>query len=173
MQTVDLISMLGYSNNAKMMMEVFSNSSNIILTDNPPFEKEDFIEVFPNFGNCNKLVIPEAVFNLFKAMADKSIKYDRYKTSWKYFMCLYIAHFITLYLEATSGSKDAQGIIASAVPKGIASSKSVDGLSISYDFVGITDDLSGTGTWKLTLYGQQLITLTKMYGHGGLWANGR
>ena len=46
------------------------------------------------------------------------------------------------------------------------------GLSISYDLLGITDDLQGYGTWKLTAYGQQLVTLTKIYGHAGMWVNG-
>ena len=56
--------------------------------------------------------------------------------------------------------------------KATQESKSVDGLSISYDLLGITDDLQGYGTWKLTAYGQQLVTLTKIYGHAGMWVNG-
>ena len=39
---IDLVSMLGYTNNAKMMMETFHSSSNIILTDNPPYDLEMF-----------------------------------------------------------------------------------------------------------------------------------
>lgn len=170
MAYISMVEMLGYTNNAKIMMEAFQGSSNVILTDNPEFTQEDFNEIFPIF-NIND-DIPVEIFNLFKAMADKSIKYDRYVSNWKYLMCLYIAHNLTLWLKTQQGDPTAQNALKRSVPIGIASSKSVDGLSISYDFMGVTDDFSGYGTWKLTVYGQQLITLTKIYGHGGMWVNG-
>lgn len=171
MSHVTIQNILGDSNNAYMMMEAFKSSSNIILTDNPSFDINDFFGTFPNF-NLNPNPIPTEVFNLFIAMANASIKYDRYKSNWKYLMCLYIAHFATLFLRCQDGSPTVQGLLRSALPTGLASSKSVDGLSISYDFMGVTEDFSGYGTWKTTLYGQQLITLTKAYGHAGMWVNG-
>lgn len=173
MPYIDFWGMLGYTNNAYMFMEVFGGSSNVILTDNPPFTIEDFKEVFPVFlfgEDAGQIPVP--VFNLFKAMSDKSMKYDRYKTSWKYFMCLYIAHMLNLYLQTQGGEPGATTALQGALPKGIAQSKSVDSLSISYDFMGMENDLAGYGTWKLTAYGQQLATLTKVYGHAGMWANG-
>lgn len=168
--------LLGFTNNAHIMMEAFSGSSNVILTDNPPFTQEDFSAIFPIFKiSKTSLVktceIPQAVFNLFKAMADGAIKYDRYYDQWKYLMCLYIAHYMTLYLETQQGEPSSVNALKNALPIGIASSKSVDGLSVSYDFMGVTDGMEDYGTWKLTLYGQQLITLTKIYGHGGMWIN--
>ena len=105
-------------------------------------------------------------------MANKSIKYDRYYDMWKYLMCLYIAHFCVLYLQTQKGDEDSQKALQGALPTGVATSKSVDGLSISYDLLGISDDLNGYGTWKYTTYGQQLATLTKMYGMAGMWVNG-
>ena len=87
-------------------------------------------------------------------------------------MGLYIAHMSVLYLKANQGDPTSLGAIQSSVPSGVATSKSVDGLSISYDLLGTTDDFAGYGTWKLTTYGQQLITLTKMYGNSGMWVNG-
>ena len=116
--------------------------------------------------------IPVAFFNLILSMANKSIKYDRYYDSWKYLMCLYIAHFCVLYLQTQKGDADSQKALQGALPTGVATSKSVDGLSISYDLLGISDDLNGYGTWKYTAYGQQLATLTKMYGIAGMWVNG-
>lgn len=35
MAYLDFVDMLGYTNNAYMMMEAFRGSSNVILTDNP------------------------------------------------------------------------------------------------------------------------------------------
>lgn len=177
---VDYWSMLGYTNNATMMMEVFGSPSNIILTDNPSYTLDDFKSTFPVFvfsytdeetGEETE-GIPEAVFNLFLDMANKSIKYDRYKSVWKYCMGLYIAHYLTLFLQTQNGEPGAQQALQSAMPRGVAASKSVDGLSISYDFFEVASDFEGYGTYKLTIYGMQLITLTKPYGMGGLWVNG-
>lgn len=176
MSHVSIPSLLGDTNNAYMMMEAFKGSSNIILTDNPQFTKEDFSSIFRIFNiqqeEClYEDAIPIEVFNLFYNMANKSIKYDRFKSQWKYAMCLYIAHYLTLYLQTQSGIPGSKAALASSLPKGIASSKSVDGLSVSYDFMGLSEDFAGYGTWKLTTYGQQLITIAKLYGKGGMWVN--
>lgn len=173
---VTIQNILGDSNNAYMMMEVFRGASNVILTDNPEFTRDDFSSIFPVFKfqdgtEVKQDEIPEEVFNLFYNMANKSLKYDRFKSVWKYCMCLYIAHYMTLYLMTQNGDPGAQSALAGSLPRGIASSKSVDGLSISYDFMGAAEDLSGYGTWKYTIYGQQLATITKIYGHGGMWVN--
>lgn len=173
---VTIQNILGDSNNAYMMMEVFRGASNVILTDNPEFTRDDFNEIFPVFKlqdgtEIKQDEIPIEVFNLFYNMANKSLKYDRFKSVWKYCMCLYIAHYMILYLMTQNGDPGAQSALAGSLPKGVASSKSVDGLSISYDFMGAAEDLSGYGTWKYTIYGQQLATITKIYGHGGMWVN--
>lgn len=179
MANINIWGMLGYNNNATMLMEAFKGASNVILTDNPPFTKDDFLGYFPIFpiGVDNKDAdgnyIPEELFNLFFVMADKSIKYDRYKSNWKYMMCLYIAHMMTMYMQMINNPEDVSvaNALRGALPTGVATSKSVDGLSISYDLLG-TDDMAGYGTWKLTKYGQMLITLTKIYGKPGMWVNG-
>lgn len=179
MADIDFWGMLGGNTSAKMYMEIFRSPSNIILTDNPPYTQEDFTKTFPKFvindseSENEGEGIPYAVFNLFLSMANHSIKYDRFKSLWKYLMSLYIAHYCTLYLQTQAGSPNAKEILASAMPKGIATSKSVDGLSISYDVTTVANDFAGYGTYKNTLYGQQLITLSKLYGMGGMWVNGR
>ena len=178
MLRISIEGLLGYTNAAHMMMETFKGASNVILTDNPEFTLSDFQAVFPIFpissssDNTSEGDIPLAVYNLFKGMADGAIKYDRYFTNWKYLMCLYIAHYLTLYIQTQNGDDNMANALRGALPFGIASSKSVDGLSVSYDFMGVTDGMNDYGTWKLTLYGQQLITLTKIFGHGGMWVNG-
>lgn len=180
MAYLDLVAMLGYTNNALMMMEAFRGSSNVILTDNPEYTLEMFQKAFKNFcieGGTTEPTdgsdyIPVEVFNLFVGMAQSSIKKDRYFSTWEYLMGLYVAHNLFLYLKASQGEPGAASALASSLPFGIASSKSVDGLSISYDFMGSQEDYLGYGTWKLSIYGQQLITLTKIYGHGGMWVNG-
>lgn len=177
---MNFYNMLGFNFNAKMFMEGFAGVSNVILTDNPSFTEDDFKGVFPNFpiGEENKdddgNYIPEEAFTLFLMMANKAIKYDRYKSAWKYLMCLYIAHMMVLYMQTIKNPEDTSvaSALAGALPTGISTSKSVDGLSISYDLLGMQEDYAGYGTWKLTKYGQQLITLTKIYVGPGMWANG-
>ena len=179
MPYIDIYGMLGLNSSAKMFMEAFEGVSNIILTDNPEYTQNDFNSVFPQFPigeenkDANGNYIPQEVFNLFLLMANKSIKYDRYKSSWKYFMALYIAHMMVLYMQMVVNPDNVSvaSALRGALPTGIATSKSVDGLSISYDLLG-ADDLTGYGTWKLTKYGQQLATLTKLYGKPGMWVNG-
>ena len=174
MAYIDFWSMLGYTNNAQIMMEVFGNPSNIILTDNPEYTQEMFSSVFKVFviSDEEKDGIPTYVFKLFKSMADKAIKYDRYKSHWEYLMGLFIAHNLSLFLQTQNGDPSALAALQSSKPSGVATSKSVDGLSISYDLLGVSEDLAGYGSWKLTVYGQQLATLTKIYGHSGMWLNG-
>lgn len=175
---IDLWAMLGYTNNALMMMETFEGSSNVITTDNPEYFLSTYQADFPVFNISLEGVTPEtgqipyAIWNLFYNMANASIKYDRYPKSWEYLMGLYISHYLVLYIRTQSGTPGAQAALQGALPMGIASSKSVDGLSVSYEFLGLDTDLTGYGTWKLTVYGQQLATLTKGFGHAGMWVNG-
>ena len=89
---VTIQNILGDSNNAYMMMEVFRGASNVILTDNPELTRDDFSSIFPVFKlqdgtEVKQDEIPEEVFNLFYNMANKSLKYDRFKSVWKY--CIY------------------------------------------------------------------------------------
>lgn len=177
---MDFYNMLGSNFNALMFMESPAGVSNIVLTDNPPFTKEDFTGVFPNFpvGSENAdeqgNYIPNEAFTLFLLMANKAIKYDRFKSQWKYMMCLYVAHMMVLYMQMIQNPNDDSmaNVLRNALPTGISTSKSVDGLSISYDLMGLESDFSGYGTWKLTKYGQQLITLSRIYGKPGMWVNG-
>lgn len=174
---IGLSELLGYANNADINLINFSGASNIFVSDNPEYTLQDFVIIFPLFDISAEVppspdAIPVEVFNLFKDMANASIKEKRYRSQWKYLMGLYIAHMLTLYLKTSRGDPTAQNALATSISSGIATSKSVDGLSISYDLASITDDLPGYGTWKLTIYGQQLATLTKMFSHGGTWVNG-
>lgn len=163
--------MLGYQNNARIFdVDVFGSPSNVYLTDNPKFTiQDDFLKVFPQFTSS----VDGCILNMFYTIADAALKEKRYKQSWRYMMCLYIAHLATLYLQTSDGvNADAETIFRKALPTGVASSKSVDGLSISYDFMDVSSDLAGYGTFKYTIFGQQLITYAKMYRGIGMWVNG-
>ena len=83
-------------------------------------------------------------------------------------MALFVAHFATLYCQSAGGNDStAQQIASQGKATGIMVSKSVGDVSASYQ--AIADDLAGWAAWKLTIYGQQLATMAKMYGMGGMW----
>jgi hypothetical protein len=85
-------------------------------------------------------------------------------------MGLYIAHFLTLYLQSTASPDDPMSKIVNAgLAKGMVASKSAGDLSVSYDFSVISgQEFAGWGTYKLTAFGQQFITLARMYSMGGM-----
>ena len=177
MDGLNFFNMLGYTNNAYIFSCIFGNPSNVILTDNPEYTLRDFRGIFPIFNiscadDADQDQIPYFVFSFFLSMANACIKEERYKSNWKYFMSLFIAHHLTLYLKANSGDPGIENALKNSTPTiGVAQSKSVDGLSISYEIINAANDLARYGTWNLTLYGQQLVTLTRPYGHGGMWVN--
>ena len=184
MNSFDFWSALGFTNNALMMMETFGGSSRIILNDNPEYTLDMFKAAFPIFRiqadpseevdrtSEDDYDLPFYLFNLFRSMASASIKYDRYPDIWEYATGLYIAHYLTLALQTSLGDPGSAAVLARSMPKGVATSKSVDGLSISYDMMDIASDMEGYGSYKFTTYGMMLVTLIRPYGRGGMWVNG-
>jgi len=84
-------------------------------------------------------------------------------------MSLFIAHFLTLYLQTLSSAEDSvKKIINAGLAKGVQTSKSAGDLSVSYDFSIIANDFEGWGTYKQTAFGQQFLTLAKVVAKGGM-----
>ncbi len=115
--------------------------------------------------------MPQAVLDMYIAFADSFVKISRYHQAWKVVMSLAIAHFLTLYLRTMSSDPDsgAAGVIKAAETKGLVASKSVDGVSVSYDFSNALADLDGWADWKTTEYGIQYITIAKPFLRGGMY----
>jgi len=112
-------------------------------------------------------LIPIEVIEMYIELAHSSIKQSRYRKAWKHCMCLFIAHFSTLYMQSMV-TGDATAVVHASQSRGLVSSKSVDGVSVSYDFSQM-QDLEGFAAWKLTTYGVQLATFAKMYSKGGMY----
>jgi len=158
--------------------QVISGASNIKAGDNPAFTASDFCGFYPQFKNpttgepvvgySEKLVIPDAAFNIFLDEANARVQSLRWRSQWKSGMCNYIAHKATLYLAATTNATDIPGLIASSAPRAQMSSKAVDGVSVSYDVDSIARDLDGYGDFKATTYGQQFASAAKLLGKGGM-----
>lgn len=151
--------------------KVHGGASNIKTGTNPPFTLEDFFKIYPQFGlnTENKYAIPLPVMEMYLNLANASINKKRWHNSWEIGMCLFIAHFLTLYIESTSNpDSGASGIIEAGRAKGLDTSMSVDGVSVSTDYGILAESVSGWASWRATSYGQQLTALGKLMGKGGM-----
>ena len=144
---------------------IIAAASNIRGGDNPPYSKETFLALYPQF----KDKVPEAFLDMYTSLANASLSYQRYYDAWEMVMGLFIAHFCTLYLQtaAEPGSTAAE-ILAAGELRGLQASKSVGGVSISYDYNTALSGLDQWGGWTTTAYGAQFAALAKLYGKGGM-----
>jgi hypothetical protein len=156
---------------------IVSNASNLRSGDNPAYTLADFYSVYPQFGPYREdedatedsYLVPEAILQMFLDLANASIQEARYKGAWKLCMGFFIAHFATLWLESTAsaGSPAAQ-VMEAGIARGLRTSESVGDVSASTDYSLIAQDLDGWAAWKLTIHGQQLATIGKLMGKGGM-----
>lgn len=152
---------------------IIANASNIRTGGNPAYTAEDFLKAYPQFGGVNPrtsdMVVPTVIMEAWVKLAHASIHYNRYGDAWEMAMGLYIAHWLTLYLQSAANPDDSlQKIVNAGLSKGLQTSKSAGDLSVSYDFSIVSNDFDGWGTYKQTSFGQQFITLAKMYAVGGM-----
>lgn len=138
--------------------EVKAGASNLTVGINPPYTSADFNVFFPQFAGQQ---INDRVMATFINEANVCIQKERWQTQWEYAMGLYIAHYLTLYLQRLAANP-----IASGQAKGVATSKSVGDVSVSYDVSVATDPV--WGDFNLTSYGQELIRKGKLVGKGGM-----
>ena len=134
---------------------------------NPPFTVDDFYTQYPQFFTLDKndnpvSKIPLVILQAYIDLAHASITYSVYREYWIICMGLFIAHFATLYLQTMDDP-------LAGDTAGLVSSKSVDGVSVSYDNSAITADMDGFGEFKATTFGLQLITFAQIVGIGGLY----
>lgn len=129
--------------------------------ENPPFVMSDFLKIYPQF----ETVLPNEIMQMYLDFAHHCIKYSRWRNGFQIAISLFTAHFCTLYLQSFSDST-AQSVIHAAQSKGLVTSKTVDGVSVSYDYSTALQGLSEWGGWTMTAYGTQLAMLAKLYGKG-------
>lgn len=151
---------------------IIAGAANIKGGVNPPFFVEDFKVIYPQFWDKKgNPLVPEEVLKMYISFADSFVKKSRYHDSWKVCMSLVVAHFLVLYLRTMSADPDsgAMSVIKAAETKGLVASKSVDGVSVSYDFSTALADLDGWADWKTTEFGIQYITIAKNFMRGGMY----
>lgn len=151
-------------------MDVFgiiAGASNIRTGGDSEYTTAMFLEAYPQFSNAE--IVPLVVVNAWVKIAKASIHKNRYHDAWEVAMGLFIAHWLMLFVQGAAKEDDpVQKVINAGLAKGLQTSKSAGDLSVSYDFSSITSDFNGWGTYKLTIYGQQFVTLARIYSIGGM-----
>lgn len=152
---------------------IIGSASNIKTGTNPPFTLENFYEIYPQFGlntETNTYNVPQIVAQMYLDLANASIKQARWHNYWKVAMCFFIAHFCTLYLQGVADPESgAAGVLEAGKAKGLDTSVSVGSISVSTDYSLIANTVNGWASWQLTTYGQQLSTIGRLVGKGGMY----
>jgi hypothetical protein len=111
--------------------------------------------------------VPQVVLQMYINLASAALQKARWQDSWLLGMALFVAHYATLYLrsEGNAGSTPQQ-IASSGLALGLTVSKAAGDVSQTQEYLTGWEDW---GSWGLTLYGQQLITLAKIIGMGPMY----
>jgi hypothetical protein len=111
--------------------------------------------------------VPLPVLNAYIWLATNSIMQVRYQEMWPFCMALYIAHYVTMWLQGqTAGPGSTPAQVASAgLAMGIRTSKAVGDVSVGMSPISKFDDW---GTYALTSYGQQLAMFAMALGSGNM-----
>lgn len=136
-----------------------------------------FLEDFPQFtkkvseDSEQVSLVPDAMLGLFINQANDSVLPTRWGGMWRYAAGLYTAHFSALHLQTyAEASASASQAAAGAQLVGAVKSAAMGDTSISYDNSAITAGTEKWGAWNGTQYGQQLVTLARLVGMGGMYA---
>ncbi|WP_334613657.1 DUF4054 domain-containing protein [Escherichia coli] len=115
---------------------------------------------FPEFSDTARY--PDVAVNFYLGQADSLLSQDRMGDQFVYLAELFTAHYTELRGRALASA--AAGGVNSA-GSNIASSKSVDKVSVSYDNSGTINP--DAGFWNKTGYGQEFFWWWSMFGAGG------
>ena len=130
------------------------------------YSKEMFLEDFPQFTD----LLPEGILTTFLTQVNDSVLPSRWGSMWRYAAGLYLAHFAAVYLKTYAPeSSGAAQAAAKAQPAGVIKSATMGDTQISYDNSAVTIGTEKWGSWNATQYGQQLATLARLVGMGGMW----
>lgn len=112
-------------------------------------------------------LVPLAIVQAYLNLANASLMSSRWREAWPIAMGLYIAHYLTLYLETDSNpTATAAQAVTQGLQHGIAVSKAVGDTSIGLQTL---TGLESWGAWTLTQYGLQLITMARVVGSGPIY----
>lgn len=122
---------------------------------------QGFIEAFPEFNDPTRYPGTQRAFWLNIATTNfDPIRWADYLELGTY---LYVAHHLTLFRDNQRSAR--RGAVPGRGTSGLVSSKSVGGVSVSYDTGAVT--YKDAGHWNMTTYGMQWVDLARKVGMGG------
>ncbi len=145
------------------------------------YTAEMFQKDFPQFtkmippeseegGEAVISLVPKQMLDMFITQANDSVLPSRWGSMWRYAAGLYTAHFSTMYLKTYApGASSRNQVVQGAAQAGVVKSATMGDTSISYDNSAVTAGTEKWGTWNATQYGQQLVTLARLVGIGGMY----
>jgi hypothetical protein len=136
---------------------------------NPLYQVSDFLSFYPQFGTpTNPNYVPLPVIQAYINFATSCLSSARWGASWPIAMAMFVAHYVTLYLQAIAGNTGtASALAAAGLAGGIIVSHSAGDVSESFEY---PPGLENAGAWGLTSFGQQLFTMAKVVGMGMVYA---
>ena len=130
------------------------------------YSTEMFLEDVPQFTD----LLPEGILTTCLTQVNDSVLPSRWGSMWRYAAGLYLAHFGAMYLKTYAPeSSSASQVAAAAQPAGVIKSATMGDTQISYDNSAVTIGTEKWGSWNATQYGQQLATLARLVGMGGMY----
>ena len=127
-------------------------------TDNPEYTSDNFLMAYPQFS-----MLDISIVDAWVGIAHQCVKYSLWDKTWELGMGLFIAHFLTLY-QQTIEEDLGNPVLSKGLSKGLITSESVGGMSVSYDLGSFTSEFDGWGTFKQTIFGQQYAHFLQMMG---------
>ena len=119
----------------------------------------DFRAQFPEFAN--ETTYPDAQINFWASIAERMVNKCLWCDMYDFGVKLYVAHELTLAAQNLKAST------TGGVPGtfgGVAQSKTVGSVSVSYD--SNNTSYQNAGWWNLTNYGKQFWNLVLLFGAG-------
>lgn len=127
-----------------------------MLLDIPKFRTE-----FPEFSDT--VLYPSTMITFWGTLAEKMVLECPWGECRMDGIKLYVAHEITL---AAQNAKSASVGGTPGSSGGIANSKTVGSVTVSYDSTSTSE--KDAGWWNLTNYGKQFIRLARIFGAGAI-----
>lgn len=119
----------------------------------------DFRTQFPEFGDSS--VYPDAQITFWASIAEQMVVQTIWGDMYEFGVKLYVAHEMTLAVQNFKASSIGG---MPGTTGGVPASKSVGGVSVSYDSANTSE--KDAGFWNLTNYGKQFYRLVKIFGAG-------
>lgn len=119
-----------------------------------------FRAAFPEFADTTKYT--DAMITFWASVGDLLLNEERWDTLYDYGLQLYVAHNITLQSQDVASATIGR---TPGLTAGVITSKSVGGVSVSYDAHSVFFELAGN--YNMTKYGRDYWQLMNIVGMGG------